>query len=67
MNINVNDVVLLKSKSVSRNAWQVARVEEIYFSEDGKVRSVKLCVVKDGKLQSYVRAIVELVLLVNGN
>ena len=67
MNINVNDVVLLKDKSVSRNAWQVVRVEEIYFSEDGKVRSVNRCVVKDGKLQSYVRAIVELVLLVNGN
>lgn len=41
-NMAVNDVVTVKDKNVPRNAWRLARVEEVFPSNDGLVRKVKL-------------------------
>lgn len=38
----VNDVVMVKDENVPRNAWRLARVEEVFSSHDGLVRKVKL-------------------------
>ncbi|XP_052783284.1 uncharacterized protein LOC128219514 [Mya arenaria] len=64
-NIRVGDIVLLRDKSVSRIYWPIARVNKVFPSPDQKVRKVKVLAFKDSKLVSYVRPIVELVLLVN--
>lgn len=59
--------MLLRDKSVVRNQWPLAIISEVFPSEDGCVRSVKLRVIKDGKVCEYVRPIVELVLLVKAD
>ena len=41
-NMAVNDVVMVKDENVPRNAWRLARVEEVFSSHDGLVRKVKL-------------------------
>lgn len=38
----VNDVVMVKDENVPRNAWRLARVEEVFPSNDGLVGKVKL-------------------------
>ena len=38
----VNDVVLLKDENLPRNQWPLARVAEVFPSQDGLVRRVKL-------------------------
>ncbi|XP_052815239.1 uncharacterized protein LOC128242202 [Mya arenaria] len=63
-NIRVGDIVLLRDKSVSRIYWPIARVNKVFPSSDEKVRK-EVLVYKDDKLVSYVRPIVEMVLLVN--
>ncbi|XP_072021513.1 uncharacterized protein [Amphiura filiformis] len=36
------DIVILKEDDSPRNQWQIARIEETYPSEDGRVRKVKV-------------------------
>lgn len=43
-NLKVDDVVILKDESLPRNNWQLARVVQVYPSEDGLVRKVKVAV-----------------------
>jgi len=62
-NIKVNDVVLLKDKSVCRNDWPVGVVEEALSSSDGLVRKAVIRIVRDGKSLKYTRPISELVVL----
>ena len=38
----VNDVVIVKDENAPRNVWRLARVEEMFPSDDGLVRKVKL-------------------------
>ena len=59
-NVRVKDVVLMKDKSVSRNDWRIAVVDEVFPSKDGVVRS---CIVRSvkGKLR---RPVNDLVLLI---
>ena len=52
--MQVGDIVLIKEDNVSRNRWRTARVDEVYASEDGFVRKVKVIVsdrslTKEGK------------------
>ena len=67
-NLCVGDVVLIKDSEVftKRNGWPIARVEEVFPSDDGLVRKVKL---KVGNKQAdkscyLVRPVAKLVLLV---
>ena len=41
-NLQVNDVVISKKDSGVRNRWPLARVVEVYPSEDGQVRKCKI-------------------------
>lgn len=62
--VSMGDVVLLKEKLKHRTGWPIGRVLEVFPSEDGRVRSVKLRVTSDGQPQDCVRPIVDLVILV---
>ena len=41
-NLSVGDIVISKEDEGSRNQWPLARVVEVYVSEDGCVRKVKI-------------------------
>ena len=43
-NLLVGDIVMIKDENTPRNAWKLARVEEVFPSEDGLVRKVKLAI-----------------------
>ena len=52
-NIFNGDVVLLRDKSVG----PMGRITEVFASDDGEVRKVKLSIAKDGSLHKYIRPI----------
>ena len=62
-NLEVGDLVLLRSKETPRNSWPLARVTTTFPSSDGKVRRVELMTAKDGSKRSYTRPVNETVLL----
>ena len=70
-NFMVGDVVLVKDSEVftRRNGWPLARVEEVFPSEDGLVRKVKLRVANKqvDKTRSLLRPISKLILLVGSD
>ena len=41
-NMLVGEIVVIKDDNASRNMWKLARVEDVFTSEDGLVRKVKL-------------------------
>ncbi len=43
-NLSVGDIVILRDDNLTRNDWKLARVVEVYPSQDGYVRSVKLLI-----------------------
>ena len=59
----VRDIVLLRDESQHCNNWPLGRVSEVPRSDDGRVRKVKVHVVRDGERKTYLRPIKELVLL----
>ena len=59
----VGDIVLVRDKSQHCNDWPLGRVSEALRSDDGRVRKVKVNVVRDGERKIYLRPIKELVLL----
>ena len=64
-NIEVGDVVLLKTNNANRNEWPMAPVIEKIPDKDGQVRSVKLRIgSKNNSDQTLIRPITKLVLLV---
>lgn len=63
--VQVGDIVLLKDKEVVRNCWPLGRVSRVFPSEDGRLRKAEVYVVRDSKGTSYVRPVVDLVLLVH--
>lgn len=58
----VGDVILVQDESQHRNDWPLGRVSEV-LSDDGRVRKVKVNVVRDGERKTYLRPIKELFLL----
>ena len=67
-NFCVGDIVLVKDEDIftNRNGWPLARVEEVFTSDDGMVRKVALRVAKKqtDKTRSLIRPISKSVLLV---
>ena len=51
-NLAVGDVVISKESEGARNKWPLGRVVQVYPSEDGFVRKVKL-LMADGDLDDY--------------
>ena len=43
-NMLVGEIVVIKDDNASRNMWKLARVEDVFTSEDGLVRKVKLAI-----------------------
>lgn len=63
-NLKEGDVVLLRDKSVHRNQWPLAVIEEVLPSSDEVVRKVIIRLVRDGRNVTYTRPVNELILLV---
>ena len=61
--LRVGDVVLMRDEQQHRNNWPLGRVGDVIRSEDGRVRKVKVEIVKEGEKKAYLRPIKELVLL----
>ena len=62
--LKVGDLVLLKNKNVRRNKWPMGIIRSVKISADKLVRSATIDIVDDnGVRRSYVRPIVDLVLL----
>ncbi|XP_055958534.1 uncharacterized protein LOC130013669 [Patella vulgata] len=51
-NLQVNDIVIIKSDNEPRNHWRLARIDEVYSEDDGLVRKVKLQMA-DSSLDCY--------------
>lgn len=62
-NLKTGDVILMKDSGSARNDWPMGIVKRTFPSDDGRVRKVEICVVKDGVRSTYVRPISELVTL----
>lgn len=57
--------MLLRDKSVHRNQWPLAVIEEVLPSSDEVVCKVIIRLVRDGRTVTYTRPVNELILLVN--
>lgn len=57
------DVVLVKNEDSHRNQWPLGVVEEVFQSEDSRVRKTRVAVSRNGSRSSYVRPICQLVKL----
>ncbi|XP_061169198.1 uncharacterized protein LOC133178524 [Saccostrea echinata] len=62
-NLKTGDVILMKDSGSARNDWPMGIVQKTFPSDDGRIRKVEICVVKDGTRSTYVRPISELVTL----
>ncbi|KAK3107563.1 hypothetical protein FSP39_017358 [Pinctada imbricata] len=62
-NFKQGDVVLVKDKDVHCNLRPLGVIDEVFASDDSTVRKVKVSIVYDGTLSSYVRPICQLVKL----
>ena len=60
-NICVGDIVLLKEEEQKRRDWPLAKVDETFNSEDGKVRRVMVRVAKEGDKKMYIRPITKVI------
>lgn len=61
--VQVNDVILLKDKDVHRNYWPLGIVTKVFLGEDDLVRKVELKVSRNGRVNSYIRPVHEIVVL----
>ena len=64
-NFQVGDVVLLKDLDLTRNKWPMARVKEVFPSEDGLVRKANVKVAGSGT--TLLRPVTKLILLVKAD
>lgn len=55
------DVKLLKDQDSPRNEWPIGIVQRVFPSEDGRVRKIKLRVVQNGSVVTYVIPVTETV------
>ena len=61
--LRVGDVGLMRDEQQHRNNWPLGRVGDVIRSEDGRVRKVKVEIVKEGEKKAYLRPMKELILL----
>ena len=64
-NFQPGDVVLIRDKQVSRHDWPMGIVTKTFPSSDNLIRKCEVRIVKNGKQFSYIRPVVELVLLLS--
>ncbi|XP_065926153.1 uncharacterized protein [Magallana gigas] len=64
--LKTGDVVLMRDPTVHRGQWPLGLVTRVFPSQnDGKVRTVEVRILRDGKRVTFVRPITELVLLID--
>nr|XP_034330589.1 uncharacterized protein LOC117680486 [Crassostrea gigas] len=64
--LKTGDVVLMRDPMVHRGQWPLGIVTRVFPSQnDGKVRTVEVRIIRDGKRLTFVRPITELVLLID--
>ncbi|XP_061418190.1 uncharacterized protein LOC133349068 [Lethenteron reissneri] len=63
--IQEGDLVLLKDNQAKRNEWPMGRILKSIPSADGKVRKVEVMIAKQGVARTFIRPIVEIVLLLS--
>eukprot|EP00794_Sanderia_malayensis_P003909 gene3909-4450_t len=66
-NIKSGDIVLLMEDNEKRREWPLGKVIETPQSEDGKVRKIKLKVVRGDDIREYTRPISKIVKLLSEN
>lgn len=72
-NVCVDDVVIVKDENLPRNKWQLARVQSVNKSADGRVRTVQLALASSldskgrrvGEMRTLERPVQKLVLLMS--
>lgn len=47
-NIKENDTVVMKDAQVCRLEWQMAVVDRVFPSDDGRIRTVEIAIIRDG-------------------
>ncbi|XP_059827059.1 plectin-like [Hypanus sabinus] len=62
-NLQVEDLVLLRDKQITRNSWPMARITATFPSEDGHVRKIELKTTDQGDVKIYQRPVTEVILL----
>ena len=62
-NLKEGDLVLLKDQQTHRIQWPVGVITKAIASDDGKVRSVGVRIVKDGSPKTFLRPVTETVLI----
>ena len=65
INIQENDLVILKDNDCHRNLWPVGLIEKVFPGQDGLVRKIQVRVVRDGHPFVYVRPVTQIVPLLN--
>ena len=63
-NLATGDIVIIRDKEAHRNNRQIGKVVEAIASDDGEVRKANVLVCKEGVRKTHLRAISELVLIV---
>ncbi|XP_034567767.1 uncharacterized protein LOC117832644 [Notolabrus celidotus] len=62
-NLEVGDLVLIRDKQMIRNCWPLAIVTATFPGKDGRVRKVEVKTTNQGSAKTFLRPVVELVLL----
>ena len=66
-NFEVGDIVVLREENVPRNQWPVAKVTQVFPSDDHLVRKVELLLTRDGDRKILQRPINKIILLYGRN
>ena len=61
--LSVGDIVLMRDEQQHQNDWPLGRVGDVIRSKDGRVRKVKVEIVKEGEKKSHIQPKKELILL----
>ena len=60
-NIIPDQIVVLKDKDSCRLDWPVGMIDRVFPSDDDLVRKVEVAIMKNGKRQTYIRPVTEII------
>ena len=66
-NFEAEDIAVLREENIPRNQWPVAKVTQVYPSDDHLVCKVKLLLTRDGDRKNLQRPINKIILLYRRN
>lgn len=62
-NFEVGDIVLLRDETIPRNQWPLAKVTQVYPSDDQLIRKVELLLTRGGERKRLQRPVDKIILL----